>query len=190
MGDRKYDWIIVNLKSIAQVPRNRRLRTNNNGYLTLEDNHLLVPLRRKIYGEGRDKLIRDIKSLMLEVQAQVRLLLSSKYLNGNNGNNGHADEDGDPDMSITPNAPQSGISRIGVSDEKRNVIEQISSIHRELLRSTTGLENLKGTYSNDILMVGELEHVIDQIRLYMDEIEKKVPDVAENIPPVLLEKPA
>lgn len=170
MSDKKYDFIIKNLKSIAQVPRNRRLRTNQNGYFTLEDNHLLVPLKRTIYGEGRRNLARDIDSLLLEIQSQVKLLLSSKHLDEDNGSNITNDES----------------KNLG-SDDKQNIIEQLSHIHRELLRSITGFENLKSTYSSDIWMVSEMEHAVDIVRSCMKKIEQKIPDVAENIPPVFLE---
>lgn len=192
MNANKYDFVIVNLKVIAQVPRNRRLRTNANGNFTLEDNHLLVPIRRKIYGEGRDKLIRDIKSLLLEIQSQIRLLLSSKHLEiakSGESSRGHARDSNRDDGKDTRDARDDVTkgSRF-ISDEKRAVMDQISTIHRELERSVTGFESLKATYSADILMVGELEHVIDTVRLYTNEIEQKVPDVAENALVVTLEK--
>lgn len=183
MNANKYDFVIVNLKVIAQVPRNRRLRTNSNGNFTLEDNHLLVPVRRKIYGEGRDKLIRDIKSLLLEIQSQIRILLSSKHLD-KHVDKQHGSESTRDDVGSNEVVKGSRF----ISDEKRAVMDQISTIHRELERSITGFESLKATYSADILMVGELEHVIDTVRLYINEIEQKVPDVAENASAVVLEK--
>jgi len=177
----KFEFVIVNLKVLAQIPRNRRLRTTTNGYFTLEDNHLLVPIRRTLYGEGRDKLIRDIKSLLAEVQAQMRHLLTSKHLSGEDSDDNESEQKEKP--SANTNAKLSV-----ATDEKRIVLEQLSSIHRELERSITGFENLKSTYVRDILMVGELDHIIDTVRLYMNEIEQKIPDVSENISPVLLEK--
>jgi len=171
----KFDFVIVNLKVIAQVPRNRRLKTTSNGFFTLEDNHLLVPLRRKIYGEGRNKLLRDIKSLLVEIQNQVRTLLPRLQSDSEN-------DDVDSDNAKGKLYPP--------TNEKCSVREQLICIHRELQRSIHGFENLKSTYSSDILMVGELEHIVDTIRIYLNEIEQKVPDVEENIPAVLIDKVA
>lgn len=188
--DNKYDSVIISLKVISLLPRNRRLRTNSNGFFTLEDNHLLVPIRRKIYGEGRDRLLKDIKSLLIEIKGQIKTLLSNKHLDGyHEGTVESGDKNGTPSSSEQSQQQQQPIkSKYSISDEKRTVLEQLSCIHREMYRSLTGFENLKSTYSSDILMVGELEHIMDTIRSYMNEIEQKVPDVAENISPVLLEK--
>ena len=155
----KYDFIIVNLKVISQIPRNRRLRMTTKGFFTLEDDHILVPVKRLIYGDSREKLIRDINFLLAEVYSQIKLLISSKHL--------EAEED---------------------TEEKRLTLAQIAGIHRDLERSITGFENLKSTYESDKLMFGELELIIDKIRSHMTEVELKVPGVAEIISPVLIDK--
>ena len=163
MNEEKYESLVINLKVIAQLPRNRRLRTTSKGYFTIEDNHLLVPIRRKIYGEGRDRLKCDIKSLIIDAQTQTKGLLK-RYLEFS---------------SSKPSLEE--------SDEKRTVMEQLGTIHRELKRSITGFENLMSTYDSDALMVGMLEHVVETIRSVMNEITQVLPDVEENISPVLIE---
>jgi len=175
MSDKPYDYVIENLKAIAKVPRNRRLRTDGDGFFTLEESHLFVPFLRTLYGEGREKLIRDIKSLLLEVQSQIRILLSSKHLDNTNSNA--------PDATDGSEA----VASTRISDEKRAVLDKLSTIHREMYRSITGFEKLQSVYSSDIKMVGKLEHVVDTLRLYMAEIEQAVPDVADNIQPIMLE---
>lgn len=164
----KYDFIIVNLKVIAQIPRNRRLKTAPDGYFTLEENDILVSIRRKIFGEGRNKLIRDLKSFLLLIDGQIKLLLS-RYLDDGTG---------------LESAKSTSMS----SDEKRLIGYQMANIYRELQRSITGFEGLMATYESDIRTVGELENVVERVRLFLTEIEEKIPDVGENISPVLLEK--
>src|SRR6478609_5000613 len=179
MNDGKYDDIVVNLKIIAQVPRSRRLKTTADGKFNLEENTIFVPLKRTYrwfsYGEGRNKLISDLKALNGDIRAQIRLLLSSKYLDNDTGKDGKDGKD--------------GREKYHDSDEKRGVLEQLACIHRELNRSITGFENLKGTYSSDISISSELEHIIDQVRLFIKEIEQKVPDVADNLSAIMIEKP-
>jgi hypothetical protein len=182
-GD-KFDFVIVNLKVIAQVPRNRRLRTTTNGNFTLEDNHLFIPLRRILYGEGRIKLIRDIKSLLIEVQSQIRLLLSSKHLDKTVVRNVKSNQGN----SVTPTDYEIATSNSRyISDERRSVTDQLTIVHRELERSISGFENLKATYSSDILMVGELDYIIDIVKSYIHEIEQRGSIIPESVSPVLTE---
>jgi len=169
----KYDFIIENLKVIAQVPRNRRLRTTADGDFTLENNEIWVPIRRAIFGEGRNKLSRDIKSFLLLTENQVKYLLSK-----------HVEE------TVPSGTTQSGEEKkvsLTSLDEKRLVAYQLSNIYRELQRSLTGFEGLRATYEADVRMVGKLENVMEKVRLMKDEIEEKYPEVGENISPVHLE---
>lgn len=159
MSTSKYDFIIVNLKVIAQIPRDRRLRITGKGYFTIEDDHVLVPLKRTVFGDGRQKLIRDVDFLLDEVQSQIKLLLSSRYL-----------EAGEDD------------------DDKRATSTKIVAIYKELDRSILGFNNLKSTYDSDKLMVGKLELIIDKVQKFMNDIEMKVPNVRENISLVMIDK--
>ena len=150
----KLDFIIVNLKVISQTPRNRRLRMTSKGSFTLEDDHLLVPFKRRLFGDGREKLIRDVSFLLEETGSHVKLLLASRHLNE---------------------------ATTGASDDpidKREIEGQLESIYRELIRSVTGFENLKSTYDTDKLMVGELELVVDKIQKFVADIVRRLPHLA------------
>jgi hypothetical protein len=157
MNKYKFEEILVNLKVLSQTPRNRKLRMTSNGYFTLEDNNILVPLKRLLFGENREKLVRDLNYLFSGVGALVKLLLSSKFIDEKD------------------------------TDESRKVLSQIAAIHRELENCLIGFENLKATYEPDKLMVGELEVMMDKVRAQIADIELKLPNVAENIPPILVE---
>jgi hypothetical protein len=43
-----------------------------------------------------------------------------------------------------------------------------------LKRSISGIENLRETYSGDIVMTSKLDIILDNIRLYSDKLEKKI----------------
>ena len=153
----KYDFIIINLKVLSQTPRNRKLRTNSKGYFTLEDDSIFLPVKRMIWGESRGKLVRDINYLISETQEQVKTMLLSKCLH----------EKKDHDI-------------VDVNDDKRILLNQISSIHRELEKCIIGIDNLKTTYSDDKLTSGELEYISDKIGELMNEIVLKVPNVCTD----------
>ena len=167
----KYDFVIVNLKVISKTPRNKRLKMTSKGFFTLEDEHILVPLKRLLYGDGRAKLIRDVNFLLAETYSQIKLLLSSKHL------------DTTKNVTRTLNTAKFEESD---TDERRIVLTEINGIYRELEKSINGFENLKSTYENDKLIVGELELIVEKIKSYMAEIEVKLPDIPDLKPPVLI----
>jgi hypothetical protein len=155
--DKLYEFIILNLKVIAQTLKNKRLRMTTNGLLTIEDEGFLVPFKRRLYGDGREKLIRDVNMLMSEVHSHVKGLLASKHLHG---------ED---------------------TEEKRMVLNQIAGLHRELKRSLTGFKNLISTYEADELTVSKLELIMEKICSQMSEIKLKIPNVEKIIAPVYVD---
>lgn len=148
----KFDFIIVNLKVISRTPRNRRLRMTSRGSFTLEDDHLLVPLKRRLFGDGRDKLIRDVTFLLDETASHVRLLLLSRHL----------------------------AEKETGTVEQRDIVCQLESIYRELSRSIEGFSNLKSTYESDQLMVGELELVAEKIEKLKLDINRKLPHLTDE----------
>lgn len=157
----KFDFIIVNLKVIGQTPRNRRLRMTSNGSFTLEDDHLLVPLKRRLFGDGREKLIRDVSFLLDEIAGYVRLLLSSRHL------------------ALDAN------DQSGLDIDRRDTENQLESIYRELVKSVKGFLNLKSTYEPDKLMVGELELVVDKVQKHMTDIGRRLPRLVEDSDDIL-----
>jgi len=144
----KYDGMILNLKNIAQVGFNGRLRRTSKGSVTVEEDHILVPLKRRIFSDGREATVIDIRSILNEVFAYNKLLLSSKHL-------------------IEPVK----------TDEQRKHLEQISNLYRELERSIQGIENLKSTYKGDVDICSKLELQIENILSHLADIKRKLPDI-------------
>lgn len=79
--DNKFDFIIINLKVLSQLQRMQKVRTTSAGYFTIEHEHLLVPIKRTVYGDSRDKLIKDMNNLLQEITMYVTWLENSE----NNG---------------------------------------------------------------------------------------------------------
>lgn len=156
--DKIYEYIIVNLKVIARTLKNKRLRMTSNRELDIEDEGFMVPLKRRINGDGREQLIRDLNTLMSEIQTHVRGLLASKHLSGDD------------------------------TEEQRIVLHQIAGLHRELERSITGFENLKATYESDKRTVSKLEFLMEKIRAQMAEIKRKIPTVENIIAPIYVDE--
>ena len=157
-----FDYIIVNLKVFAHVRENQRISTTSKGYFEIEKEYIWQSLKRFLYGESREKLIRDINVLISKTIVQVRTLLTSSLLT----------ESGE---SIE-------------SENKRLLLNKISNLYRELERSLSGFENLKSTYANDKRTGAELEVIIDKIVSMIKEIEVKIPRISEVAFPFIVDK--
>ena len=73
--DDKFDNLIVNLKILAKIPRNGRIRRFK-GKVTLEDDHLFVPIKRFIYNDSRDQALTDITSIIYDSFSEIKYLHS------------------------------------------------------------------------------------------------------------------
>lgn len=73
----KLDFVLIQLKVIAETPRHRRLCMTADGGLTVESDRLWTPLKRTLYGDCRSKLVRDLTFLLNEIGNQSRILMEA-----------------------------------------------------------------------------------------------------------------
>lgn len=78
--DTKIDHIIHNLRIIAQIPRNGRIRKSTQGRISLETNSYLMAVRRFYNQDSRTQAILDIKAVFDEAFAAIDGILSHKYM--------------------------------------------------------------------------------------------------------------
>lgn len=147
MDSNKYDQILLNLKILGMVPRNGRIRRSDNGTITLENDDLLVPVKRYIYNDGRKQSILDINSILDEAFSLINIILSSKKMIEND---------------------------FQLCDANRQLINQLQVIHDELSKSKKGIENLKTTYKDDIKTCASFDLMMDKINLHLGEITRKI----------------
>ena len=154
----KFDTILLNLKIIASIPRNGRIRRTPNGSITLESDSIMVPVKRFIYRDDRKQAILDINCIINEAFAEIKSLLASKHISGDTNS-----ED----------------------EEARTTLEKLGLVYSELERASIGIENLKTTYQTDIPVTSQIDIVLNKIESCMNEVRRKCPNVQENIPVVM-----
>lgn len=159
--DDKYESSILNLKIIAQIKRNGKLRKLSRGSITLEDENILVPFKRRLFADSRHQTMVDINSILNEAFSQSKLMTSSLNLETDYDTN-------------------------DISDETRTTLEKLTNLYREFCRSMVGLENLKSTYRDDVKMVAKIELVIEKVQSHLGEITRKLPFIENNQLPVVV----
>ena len=143
----KYQQIILNLKIIGQIPRNGKIRRAGHGGITLEGESILTPAKRTILGDSRNQSVSDINGILQESFSLLKLLLNHKLVVAG-------------DYKET--------------DENRHLLQQIFTLFREFVNCLPGLENLRGTYRYDIKTASSILFVIDQIKLQIEDIKRKI----------------
>lgn len=77
----KFDTLIGNLKIVAMLTRNGRLRRTPQGTLTIEANNFWVPFRRFLLSNSRQETLQDLNFIYGEAFNELTRLLSDKETN-------------------------------------------------------------------------------------------------------------
>jgi hypothetical protein len=146
MDTNKYENILLNLKIISMIPRNGKIKRSDNGSITLENQDLLVPFKRYLFGDGRRQSLSDINGILEETFSILKILINSKSLVDTN---------------------------FQLTDDNIMVWNQIHVIFKELHRSRLGLNHLKNTYKDDFKIVASIELIIDKVSFQIKEMTRK-----------------
>lgn len=175
----KYDDIILNLKILSKIPRNGRIRKSNLGKVTLEDEGYLLSLRRRYYADSRRQAVNDITLILNDAFDETHKLLESRYLMSSRENGRDRDFIEDQFTIDKALGGDSGTSS-SFEDRKKRILDKLSIMYRELSRSTSGLENLRSTYTDDVSTVSALDWMVDKIQLELAEIRNKCPSLVSE----------
>ena len=80
MYDPKYMDIMTNLKIVAMIPRNGKIKRACNGGITLEPESFFTPIYRKIFADSRVTTVSDLLALFLDAFGYIRDNNESMYI--------------------------------------------------------------------------------------------------------------
>jgi hypothetical protein len=147
MDSYKYDQVVLNLKILGMVPRNGRIKRSDNGSITLENDDILVPVKRYIFNNGRKQSLIDINIILEEAFSLIKIILLSKRIVDN---------------------------KYQVCDDNRQLMSQLNVIYNELKKSKKGIENLQNTYKDDIKTCASFDLMFEKINFNLMEINRKI----------------
>ena len=137
------DENILNLKIISKIKENDKLLTNNN-LLSIDSPHLFQSVNRWYNNESRTITIDKLNDILEGTFAITKILLDQEKKNSNK--------------------------------DKESLEENNSQIFQtfilEMKNSLVGLENLKKTYSEDILISSQLDLLINKLNTKIEKICK------------------
>ena len=153
--------MLINLNIISKISLDNKIYMNSEGYLSIENNTIFQGIVRFVFRNSRNKTISNLNNFYNSVFSYVD--------------------------NVIPNVQNRKIYN-SLDDSEGNLIGKFDfTVNRDkdyglktlmlyLKRSISGIENLRETYSGDIVMTSKLDIILDNIRLYSDKLEKKIND--------------
>jgi hypothetical protein len=141
--------ILINLNILSKIKPYDKIYINKDNLITIETNTILQGLVRFIYNNGREKNINNLNTFYSDLFNLIDDILNSHYLHIAN------------------------IIDIE-NDEFIRIYTNLTKINFYLKASLSGLNNLRKTYSNDIVSDSKLEIIINNIDIYLTKIKKKI----------------
>ena len=148
------DQTLKDLKIIAKVQQNGRIRTSNRGDIELEAESALSALTRTLSKDSRNKAFRDIQRVMRQAFEHADGILKSKYMNIY-------------DLVSRPSDAD--------IDQHQEECRKLRYLGNELTKSILGLKNLMNTtYKDDASFGADIEIVIRDIKAKVLQINSRL----------------
>lgn len=136
------DENILNLKIISKIKENDKLLTNNN-LLSIDSPHLFQSVNRWYNNESRNITIDKLNDILDGTFAITKILLDQEK--------------------------KSNISKDSLEEDNSQIFQ---TFILEMKNSLVGLENLKKTYSEDILISSQLDLLINKLNTKIEKMSK------------------
>lgn len=150
------DDILINLNIISKIKPYDKIYINKNNLITIEYNTLLQGLFRFLYNNNREKNINNLNNFYKTVFNVIDDLLNSPYINNYN-----------TDLELD-------------DDEFFKTFNNFKKLSHYLELSLVGLNNLKQTYNDDIVIDSKIDLMINNTELYSQKINKKITNIEKK----------
>ncbi len=159
------DNILINLSIISKICLDNKIYMNDEGFLSIETNTIFQGITRFIFRNSRSKTISNLNSFYNSVFSYIDNVIPLIGLK---------------DKSNSDNNKQNPFDLLGKNQFDKFAYKNKNCGLKTLLiylrKSSAGLENLRETYSSDIVMTSKLDIILDNVRLYVSKLEKKIND--------------
>lgn len=153
ISQEKIDNTILNLKIISKIKENDKLNSNKD-IIEINQPHILQGIERWYFNESRGVTIEKL-NLICEDAFQItdELLENEKTNNCNSVIN------------------MTNSKKINLNENNNQIFQ---SFIYEMTNSLLGLENLKKTYSNDILISSQLDLILKKMNTRIEKMSKLI----------------
>lgn len=198
--DTKLDRVLHDLRILAKIPRNGRIKKSDMGRVTIEENNYLVSVRRYYNQDSRKQAMQDIAAIFNDAFAEVNSILTSRYFTvpvapqttqftipapmtipvppSTRVTTRASSPSLDPfhHQYTTQHTTPPMSNNTHMDDERIKILNTLAILCRDLTLAIEGVMMLKLTYSQDIAMITALDRLIEKVTLCIKDIRKKVPE--------------
>ena len=153
MSNSIFESVCLNLKILSKVMSNDKLNITVTGDFSISHSTPLQCVWRFFNNDSRNKTVHHIKSLIWNAKEVSQSLIKSQYFILGENSTDHQ------------------------KSEHEKVVHQLDVLLREMLNSIDGINNLKVTYNDDILIRSSLELAVDNIQTQIAVIRKNLQSV-------------
>ena len=153
ISQEKIDNTILNLKIISKIKENDKLNSNKD-IIEINQPHILQGIERWYFNESRGVTIEKLNQICEDAfQITDELLENEKTNNCNSVIN------------------MTNSKKINLNENNNQIFQ---SFIYEMTNSLLGLENLKKTYSNDILISSQLDLILKKMNTRIEKMSKLI----------------
>ena len=135
-----------------------KIYMNDEGYISIENSTIFQGIIRFVFRNSRVKTVSNLNNFYNNVFSFIETSLTNRSVGG------YRELNSSPAASPTISANNYSLKTLLIYMRK----------------SVRGLENLRETYSGDIVMTSKLDIILDNVRLYSDRLEKKINDFTKH----------
>lgn len=152
--------ILINLNIISKIKPNDKIYFNSESLIELNTNSIFQGLIRLLLNNSRAKNINLLNNFYNSVFTHINEIINSKYLN------------------LYVNNCDMLMKICNIEHEQFNIIcNELIEIKHFISISINGLNNMKETYSDDILTISKLDIIISSIKTNINKIKNKLDSV-------------
>ena len=141
------DKLLINLKIIANIQKNGRIKRSMDGIISLDSDYLFYQsIRRFLNNDSRKQSIFEINSVITECHEKIKEVINNRFMTPQNSNR----------------------------EEYFQNTELLLLIYNSLKSSLEGIQNLKFTYIDDHNTVSQLDIMILKINNMLKETIFKI----------------
>lgn len=162
------DKLLFNLKTIAAIPKGKKISTAKE-FIVIDDDSLMQPITRWRSGETRDKAVQAICREVRTIIKLSKYIMESKYLYIESTVDTNDDR---CDIAVSLS------KTVSKRDER---INELKKIHVGLTEAYCGIDNICETYCDDTNVLAPLKQLIGEINEHTSSILKLLIELGEYV---------
>lgn len=143
------DNILINLNIISKIAPKDKIYVTEEGYISIDNSTIIQGVVRFLYNNSRSKSISNLSNFFSNVFETIDSICDIQLCDSK--------------------SRDKEVNNYSITGE--------NTLLSYIRKSVPGIENLKQTYSNDVVITSKLDIIIDNIQRYSSKLERKIEEL-------------